>query len=46
LPCPRCLAPGDDLERSWLEAVEYEPDWKDVLRVVPIALDGRELSAN
>src|SRR5713101_191295 len=22
-PCTRCLAPGDDLERSWLEAVEY-----------------------
>jgi hypothetical protein len=21
--CPWCLAPGDDLERSWLEAVEY-----------------------
>src|SRR5512133_2064835 len=23
LPCPRCLAPGDDLEGSGLEAVEY-----------------------
>jgi hypothetical protein len=25
---------------------EDEPDWKDVLRVVPIELDGRNVSAN
>jgi hypothetical protein len=23
-----------------------EPDWKDVLRVVPVDLDGRSISAN
>jgi hypothetical protein len=23
-----------------------EPDWKDVLRIVPIQLDGRNVSAN
>jgi hypothetical protein len=28
------------------EILEDEPSWKDVLRVVPIELDGRDLSAN
>jgi hypothetical protein len=26
------------------EILEDEPDWKDVLRVVPIELDGRNVS--
>ena len=29
-----------------LREIEDEPDWKDVLRVVPIKLDGRDVSAN
>ena len=29
-----------------LREIEDEPDWKDVLRVVPIKLDGRNVSAN
>jgi hypothetical protein len=33
-------------EAELREILLDEPDWKDVLRVVPIALDGRELSAN
>jgi hypothetical protein len=28
------------------EILEDEPEWKDVLRVVPIELDGRQMSAN
>ena len=28
------------------EIREDEPDWKDVLRVVPIELDGRRVSLN
>jgi hypothetical protein len=28
------------------EILEDEPDWKDVLRVVPIELDGRQMSPN
>jgi hypothetical protein len=28
------------------EILEDEPDWQDVLRVVPIELDGRNVSAN
>jgi hypothetical protein len=28
------------------EILEDEPDWKDVLRVVPIELDGRRVSLN
>jgi hypothetical protein len=33
-------------ETELREILLDEPDWKDVPRVVPIALDGRELSAN
>jgi len=33
-------------EAELREILEDEPDWKDVLRVVPIELDGRNLSAN
>ena len=33
-------------ETELREILLDEPDWKDVLHVVPIALDGRELSAN
>ena len=29
-----------------LREIEDEPDWKDVLRAVPIKLDGRNVSAN
>jgi hypothetical protein len=29
-----------------LEILEDEPEWVDVLRVLPIELDGRNLSAN
>jgi hypothetical protein len=28
------------------EILQDEPDWKDVLRVVPIELDGRNVSPN
>jgi hypothetical protein len=28
------------------EILQDEPDWKDVLRVVPIELDGRQMSSN
>jgi hypothetical protein len=28
------------------EILQDEPDWKDVLRVVPIELDDRNVSAN
>lgn len=33
-------------EAELREIPEDEPDWKDVLRVVPIELDGLNLSAN
>jgi hypothetical protein len=33
-------------EAELREILEDEPDWKDVLRVVPIELDGREVSTN
>jgi hypothetical protein len=33
-------------EAELREILLDEPDWKDVLRVVPIELDGRNLSAN
>jgi hypothetical protein len=33
-------------EAELREILHDEPDWKDVLRVVPIELDGRNLSAN
>jgi hypothetical protein len=33
-------------EAELREILEDEPDWKDVLRVVPIELDGRQMSAN
>lgn len=33
-------------EAELREILEDEPEWVDVLRVVPIELDGRELSAN
>jgi hypothetical protein len=29
-----------------LHEIDDEPDWKDVLRVVPIELDGRNVSEN
>jgi hypothetical protein len=35
-------AAEDELREILLD----EPDWKDVLRVVPIELDGRNLSEN
>jgi hypothetical protein len=33
-------------EAELREILEDEPDWKDVLRVVPIELDGRHVSEN
>jgi hypothetical protein len=33
-------------EAELREILEDEPDWEDVLRVVPIELDGRYVSAN
>jgi hypothetical protein len=33
-------------EAELREILEDEPDWKDVLRAVPIELDGRDSSAN
>jgi hypothetical protein len=33
-------------EAELREILEDEPDWKDVLRVVPIELDGRNVSEN
>ena len=33
-------------EAELREIIEDEPDWKDVLGVVPIELDGRQMSAN
>ena len=36
----------DAAEAELREILEDEPDWKDVLRVVPIELDGRQMSAN
>jgi len=33
-------------EAELREILEDEPDWRDVLRVVPIKLDGRNVSAN
>jgi hypothetical protein len=33
-------------EADLREILEDEPDWKDVLRVVLIELDGRNVSAN
>ncbi len=33
-------------EAELREILEDEPDWKDVLRVVPIDLDDRNVSAN
>jgi hypothetical protein len=36
----------DAAEAELREILVDEPDWRDVLRVVPIELDGRNLSAN
>jgi hypothetical protein len=33
-------------EAELREILQDEPDWRDVLRVVPIELDDREMSAN
>jgi hypothetical protein len=33
-------------EAELRESLEDEPEWKDILRVVPIELDGRQKSAN
>ena len=33
-------------EAELAEILEDEPDWQDVLSVVPIQLDGREVSMN
>ena len=33
-------------ETELREILLDEPDWKDVLRVIPIELDGRDVSAN
>jgi hypothetical protein len=33
-------------EAELREILHDEPNWKDVLRVVPIELDGRNVSAN
>jgi hypothetical protein len=33
-------------EAELREILEDEPDWKDVLRVMPIELDGRNVSEN
>ena len=35
-----------EAEADLREILEDEPDWKDVLRVVPIELDGRSISEN
>jgi hypothetical protein len=36
----------DAAEAELREILQDEPNWKDVLRVVPIQLDGRSVSAN
>jgi hypothetical protein len=36
----------EDAEIALAECLADEPDWKDILRVVPIELDTREASAN
>jgi hypothetical protein len=33
-------------EAELREILQDEPDWRDVLRVVPIELDGRNISMN
>jgi hypothetical protein len=33
-------------EAELLEILQDEPDWKDMLRVVPVELDGRQMSVN
>jgi hypothetical protein len=33
-------------EAELSEILQDEPDWRDVLRVVPIELDGRNISMN
>jgi hypothetical protein len=33
-------------EAELREILQDEPDWRDVLRVVPIELDGRNISIN
>jgi hypothetical protein len=33
-------------EAELREILQDQPDWKDVLRVVPIEFDGRQLSAS
>jgi hypothetical protein len=42
----RPLLKREAAEAELREILEDEPDWKDVLRVVPIELDGRQMSAN
>jgi len=34
------------VEPELREILEAEPDWKDVLHVAPLELDGRQISAN
>jgi hypothetical protein len=53
LTSSRCLHETLDLflrrkaaEAELREILHDQPDWKDVLRVVPIELDGRNVSAN
>ena len=53
LTSSRCLHEMLDLflsreaaEAELREILGDEPDWKDVLRVVPIELEGRNVSAN
>ena len=36
----------EDAAAALEDCLRDEPDWKDVLRVVPIELDGRTFSAN
>ena len=36
----------EDAEAELREILLDEPDWRDMLRVVPIELDEREISAN
>ena len=36
----------EDAEAELEEILEDEPEWVNVLRVVPIELDGRNISAN
>jgi hypothetical protein len=36
----------EDAEAELREILQDEPGWKDVLRVVPIELDGRNVSTN